>query len=235
VFVEPVPHVEPLVTGPALGKWCVVLVSSDRAEVVEGERRTITGRSDERDYVRGDEQTGGEGQSHAREQDIEGHLRRLADELAQRRRSDRFELLALAGPTAAVSALKPLLHSELEAILAGPLPIDPSAASDTDIVAAVWQLAEERHARRLAGALEDLRSRLGGDGRGVAAGVEDVQHALVERRVETLLVGRDCDNHDNRREAMIQTALLQDAAVLTFDEPVDELSPARPVAALLRF
>ena len=99
----------------------------------------------------------------------------------------------------------------------------------------MWELAERRHADRCAAALARLRSALAGDGRGVATGLEDVQEALVQRRVETLLVGRDCDNEDNRREALIQTAVLQDADVLAFDEPVDELPPPRPVAALLRF
>jgi peptide chain release factor subunit 1 len=234
VFVEPVPHIEQLVTSPALGEWCAVLVSSDSAEIVEGEGRSVTARSDERDFVRGSDQTG-EGQKHGREQDIEGHLLRVAEELRRRRGRDRFELLALAGPTAAVSALEGLLHEELRPILAGRLQLDPSAATDAGIVAAVWQLAEQRHAERSAEMLAELGSRMAGDGRGTAAGIEDVERALVERRVGTLLVGRDTPEHDNRREAMIQTAVLQDADVLAFEEPVQELPPPRPVAALLRF
>jgi hypothetical protein len=234
VFVEPVPHIEPLVTGTALGRWCAVLVSSDRAEIIEGERRAVIGRTDSRDYVRGSDQTG-EGQTHGREQDIEAHLLGVAGELERRRRRERFELLALAGPTASASRLEGLLHEDLAAILAGALPLDPSAASDAQIVAAVWELAEQQQARRCADALAELRSRLAGDGRGAAAGLEDVEHALVERRVGTLLVGRDCRNDDNRREALIQTAVRQDADVLAYAEPVEELPPPRPVAALLRF
>ena len=234
VFVEPIAHVEPLVTRPAFGKWCAVLVSSERAEIVEGERRSINARSDSRDYVRGLEQSGG-GATGKREQDIEGHLLQVAAELGRRHEHDRFELLALAGPTAAAARLQALLSDELVAILAGPLQLDPSAATDADIVAAIWQLAEQRHAQRCAETLDQLRSRLDGDGRGVAAGIEDVQRALVERRVGTLLVGRDCPEEDNRREAMVQSAVLQDADVLAYDDPVDALPPARPVAALLRF
>jgi hypothetical protein len=37
------------------------------------------------------------------------------------------------------------------------------------------------------------------------------------------------------REAAVQAALLQDAAVIAYEEPQEELPPARPVAALLRF
>jgi release factor family 10 len=234
VFVEPVAHVEPLVTGPAFGKWCAVLVSSERAEIVEGERRSITTRSDSRDYVRGLEQSSG-GETGKREQDIERHLLQVVAELGRRRRRDHFELLALAGPTAAASRLQALLPDELSAILAGPLQLDPSAATDADILAAVWQLAEQRHAQRCSQTIDELRSRLDGDGRGTATGIEDVQHALVERRVETLLLGRDTPEEDNRREALVQSAVLQNADVLAYDDPVDALPPARPVAALLRF
>jgi hypothetical protein len=83
-------------------------------------------------------------------------------------------------------------------------------------------------------ALDTLRSRLAGRER-VAAGIEEVQRALVERRVATLFLSRDFGDADNRREAVVQTALLQDAEVLAFTEPLAELPSTRPIAALLRF
>jgi hypothetical protein len=234
VFVEPVAHVEPLVTAPAVGRWCAVLVFSDRAEVREGDGRAVTRRASSEDYVRGAGQTG-DGQTHSREQDIEGHLRQVAGELHRRWQSDHFELLALGGPAEAVSRLRPLLHNDLAAILADrELSLDPSAASDGDVVAAVAELSDERHAAAREAALAELRSRLAGDER-VASGPSEVQAALVQRRVQTLLISRDYDDHDNRREAAVQTAVLQDAEVIAFAEPVDELPAARPIAALLRY
>ena len=234
VFVEPTVHVEPLVTAPSVGRWCTVLVFSDRAEVLEGDGQTVTARTRSEDYVRGASQTG-DGQSHSREQDIESHLRQVADELHRRWQSDHFELLALAGPVEAVSRLRPLLHNDLAGVLAdGTLSLDASAASDAAVAAAVSELAAERHEAARQAALAELRSRVAGDER-VASGPSEVQEALVQRRVETLLISRDYDDHDNRREAAVQTAVLQDAVVIAFDQPVDELPPSRPIAALLRY
>ena len=94
-------------------------------------------------------------------------------------------------------------------------------------------------------------------------GVADTLAALNERRVKTLLLSRDFSAAGGRcsscgmliaeaddtcpadgtpmetgidlREAAVRAALLQDAAVIAYDEPQDELPAARPVAALLRF
>lgn len=233
VYVQPAPHIEQLVTSPALGRWCAALVSSDRAEILDGDGRSVRARTSSEDYVRGGRQTG-EGQTHGREQDIEGHLLGVAEALHRHWESDHFELLALAGPVEPVSRLESLLANELAPLLSGRMSLDPSAASDADVVTAVHELAVARDAATRDAMLAELRSRLAG-GERVAAGVEDVQRALVERRVQTLLVSRDYHDADNRREADIQTAVLQDATVVAFDEPVDELPAARPVAALLRF
>jgi protein required for attachment to host cells len=233
VFVAPTVHVEPLVTAPALGRWCAALVSTDQLELVEGEGHRQTARTDSRDYVRGDTQVG-DAQTHAREQDIEGHLQQVADELHRRWQRHEFTLLALAGPVAPLSQLRTRLHPDVEKAVAGELSLDPSAARDADIVAAVVALAAQRTAQAQEAALEQLRSRAAGDER-VALGEQAVDAALVERRVQTLLLGRDLDDHDTRREAAVQTALAQDAGVLAYTEPVEELPATRPIAALLRF
>lgn len=233
VFVAPVAHVEPLVTASNLSRWCAAVVSSDDAELLEGDGASITARGGSSTYVRGDNQSG-DAQTHAREQDIEDHLVKVVAELETRFHRDRFELLALAGPIEVVSRLQSLLHDDLSAVLAGRLALDPSAASDVDVVVAIEELAGERRATARTEALETLRGRLAGRERAVA-GAEEVQRALVERRVATLFLGRDFEDADNRREAVVQTALLQDAEVLAFDEPVAELPSTRPIAALLRF
>lgn len=233
VFVAPVAHVEPLVTEPNLGRWCAAVVSSDDAELLEGDGATITARGGSSIYARGDNQSG-DAQTHAREQDIEDHLLKVVAELESQLHRDRFELLALAGPVEIVSRLQSLLHDDLSAVLAGRLALDPSAASEVDVVVAIQELARERRAAARTDALDTLRSRLAGRER-VAAGTKEVQRALVQRRVATLFLGRDFGDADNRREAVLQTALLQDAEVLAFDEPLAELPSTRPIAALLRF
>jgi hypothetical protein len=233
VFVAPTVHVEPLVTATSVGRWCAALVSSDELQIVEGEGRRASGRTASHDYIRGDTQVG-DAQTHAREQDIAAHLTQVADQLHRRLERGEFELLALAGPVEPLSRLRSHLSADVQAVLAGELSLDPSAASDTDVADAVGRLVATRAADAQSQALSDLRSRSAGEER-VARGVDAVDHALVERRVETLLLGRDFGDHDNRREAVVQTALLQDAVVLAYDEPVDELPSTHPVAALLRF
>ena len=158
----------------------------------------------------------------------------MVAELEGRLRRDRFELLTLAGPVEVVSRLQSLLHDDLSAVLAGRLALDQSAASYVDVVLAIEDLAGARRAAARADALDPLRSRLAGRER-VAAGIDDVERALVERRVATVFLGRDFGDVDNRREAVVQSALLQDAEVLAFADPVAELPSTRPIAALLRF
>ena len=213
--------------------WCAAVVSSNDAELLEGDGATIIARGGSSTYVRGDNQSG-DAQTHAREQDIEDHLLKVVAELESRLHRDRFELLAVAGPVEIVSRLQSLLRDDLSAVLAGRLALDPSVASDVDVVLAIEEMAGERRAAARTDALDTLRSRLAGRER-VAAGIEEVQRALVERRVATLFLSRDFGDADNRREAVVQTALLQDAEVLAFTEPLAELPSTRPIAALLRF
>ncbi|HLI58806.1 MAG TPA: hypothetical protein VKV21_03990 [Solirubrobacteraceae bacterium] len=231
VFVEPVAHVEPVVIDPVAGRWCAVLVSVDDAHILEGAAGRVIRRSRSEDYVRGRSQTG-DTRTHSREQDIAGHLKQVASELRRRHQAGEFESLMLAGGVEALTGLESALPDELSKIYLGRLSVDPSAGSDSDVAAAVAQLAAKRRTEADAAALAELRDRIGGER--VAVGVEAVQEALVERRVETLLMRRDYDDPDNRREAMVQAALSQDADVRVYDEP-DELPPPRPVAALLRF
>jgi hypothetical protein len=232
VFVAPAAHVEPLATDPAVGRWCAVLVSLDDAVILEGEGRTVTRRSRLADYVRGRSQTG-DAQTHTRDQDIAGHLRQVVAELRRRFEARAFESLMIGGPVEALSRLESELPDDLSRTLVGRLSIDPSASSDPDLAEAAARLIAERRASDDDAALAELRSRLSGNHR-VAAGISAVQEALVERRVETLMLRQDYSDADNRREALVQTALLQDADVRIYDQP-EELPPPRPVAALLRF
>lgn len=232
-YVEPKVVVGPLVTSPSVGRWCAVLVSTEAAEIIEGDGRAITKRTSSEDYVRGHSQSPG-GETHTRDQDIAGHLKQVAEELHRSWQRDHFGLLTIAGPVEAASGLESALHNDLQQIFGGRLALDTSAAQDRNIVAGVTALATEHHDREREAALKELTDRIGGGARAVA-GTHDVDDALVQRRVQTLLVSRDFDDGENRREAIIQTAVLQDATVYAFDEPVDALPPARAVAALLRF
>jgi peptide chain release factor subunit 1 len=236
VAVGPDPVIEPLVSAPASPAWCATLVASDRAEIVRGSGGQVTAHEHSEDYVRGL----GEGPTgHSEEQDAEGHLIKVAAGLRRDLERGRFDRLALGGPVEALSGLEAALSPELRAVLIEQrLAVDPSAASDSEIAAAVQALvadAVERDRARMLGELaERLQEARGADRPARAvAGAEAVELALTERRVATLLLGATFTGPE--REAAIRSAAAQDAAVVAFDDTADELPPARPVAALLRF
>jgi release factor family 10 len=258
VFIDRTPHVEPLVLEGDDGPWCAVLVTSRTGDVYRGEGSRVNARETIKDYVRGRGQGDASGE-HAQEQDMEGHLGALAEAIYHDWQQEAFTTLALSGPVEAVARLKDLLHNDLRPLLAAAhLDVDGSSATETqvrDAVAGVIDGKRQAAAERALAGLTETTLAVSG----VAATLE----ALNERRVKTLLLSRDFSATGGRcpscgllvtdgvdtcpadgtavetgidtREAAVQAALLQDAAVIAYDEPQDALPPARPVAALLRY
>lgn len=258
VFVSRVAHVEPLVVQGDDERWCAALVTSRTGDVYRGDGSRVTARQTIKDYVRGHGQGGASGE-HTQEHDMEAHLRALAQAIYHDWQQDAFTTLALSGPVEAVARLEDLLHNDLRPLLAAAhLDVDVASATESEVrdaVAGVIDAKREEAAERaLAELTETTRA---------VTGVADTLEALNERRVKTLLLSRDFSATGGRcpscgllvadgdgtcpaegtpmetgidlREAAVQAALLQDAAVMAYDEPQDALPPARPLAALLRF
>ena len=232
------PVIEPLVTAQAGPAWCAVLAALDRAEIYLGARDRIAVHQHSDDYVRGHGSQGGP-TGNDESQDAEGHLIKVAAQLHHDWQRARFSVLALGGPVDAVTRLEKLLHNELRpALLPQRLEIDPSAATDSDVAAAVAELvgeATERSRGELLSRYADgLEAARGSDSPPRAvAGPDAVQEALTEQRVESLLLGVGFEG--GSREAAVQAAVRQDADVIAFDDTAAQLPPARPVGALLRF
>jgi hypothetical protein len=258
VFISPLPHVEPLVVDGDDERWCGVLVSSRTGDVYRGEGSRVTGRQTIKDYVRGHSQGGASGE-HTQEEDMEAHLRGLAGAIYRDWQSEPFTTLALTGPVEPVARLEELLHNDLRPTLAAShLELDIASATESDVWHAMARVLDAKRQAAAARALKELTETTR-----AVTGVAETLEALNERRVQTLLLGRDFSAAGGRcpscgllvaqagdtcpadgtameaaadlREATVQAALLQDAAVIAFDEPQDELPPARPIAALLRF
>lgn len=258
VFVSRMVHVEPLVIQGDDEPWCAALVTSRTGDVYRGNGSQVTARQTITDYVRGHGQGGASGEN-TQEQDMEGHLGALAGAIYRDWQQQTFTTLALSGPVESVARLQDLLHNDLRPVLAtSHLDVDVTSATESEVRDAVAGVIDaKRHAaagRALADLTETTRA---------VTGVADTLEALNERRVKTLLLSRDFSATGGRcpscgllvadgseacpadgtpmetgidlREAAVQAALLQDAAVLAYDEPQDELPPARPIAALLRF
>ena len=268
VFLDRMPHVEPLVTQPDEPAWCTVLVTNRDAEIYLGTGRTVAAHQRSEDYVRGHGASGGS-TGHSEEQDAEGHVIQVAEQLHRDWRAARFQALLLGGPVEAASRLEARLHNNLRPTLVGErLELDVSSVSDAELVEAVdarlHDAREQARSHLLADLAEELAAARGRDAPPRAvAGTAAVLEALAEQRVETLLLGRDFHAAGTRcpqcgllwaaevsscpadgtatgpvedlREPAIHAAVLQDADVIAFSQPVDELPPGREIAAQLRF
>ena len=195
IYLDREPHIEPVVIEPAAQRWCAVLVSARDVTIDMGAGATVVRRRTGSDYVRGHTQSDGNDE-RTREQDIEGHLIAVSRRLAGDHRAGSFDVLAIGGPVDALTGLEGRLSDDLRSALAGRLDVDPSAATEADVAAAVGKLLAKTHAdaqeQTLAEFSDQLAAALGQDGPARAvAGVADVLEALAERRVETLLLAAD--------------------------------------------
>ena len=195
IYLDREPHIEPVVIEPAAQRWCAVLVSSRDVTVDIGAGATSVTRSTGSDYVRGHSQSDGNDE-RGREQDIEGHLIAVSQRLAADHRAGRFDVLALGGPVDALTGLEGRLPDELRSALAGRLDIDPSAATEADVAAAVSSLLARTYAegqeQKLAAFKDQLAAARGQNGPASAvAGIPAVLESLAEQRVATLLLADD--------------------------------------------
>jgi hypothetical protein len=189
------PYIEPVVIEPGAQRWCAVLVSARDVTVDMGVGATVLARSTGSAYVRGHSASDGNDE-RSREQDIEGHMIAVSQQLASDQRAGRFDVLAIGGPVDALTGLESRLPDELRSALVGRLDVDPSAASEADVAAAVNGLLAQARAdlqqRTLAEFSEQLSAAKGRDAPPRAvAGVTDVLGALAEQRVATLLFAGD--------------------------------------------
>jgi peptide chain release factor subunit 1 len=195
IYLDREPHIEPVVVEPAAQRWCAVLVSARDVTVDVGTGATVLERSTGSDYVRGHSQSDSNDE-RSREQDIEGHLIAVSQQLAADHRAGRFDVLAIGGPVDALTGLEARLPDDLGPALAGRLDVDPSAATEADVAAGVGGLLVQAHAKAQEQALAEFGDQLaaarGQDGpaRAVAGGA-DVLEALTEQRVGTLLLTGD--------------------------------------------
>jgi peptide chain release factor subunit 1 len=126
-----------------------------------------------------------QGQNHASAL-VHQHLRHAAD-VAFRVFQDRgFERLIIGAPEEIASDLQSLLHPYLQERVEARANI-PVGASDEEIRAAAHAIEADVARRHEAEVVARLRDAVGARRRGVA-GLDDTLRALVERRVDTLLV-----------------------------------------------
>lgn len=196
------------------------------------------------------------------EKDADDHLRAVAGNVARRWRKERFDRLALGGPEEVVARFAEVLPSELrDHLVPERVEVDLSSTSETQVQGAVEEIlrADERRAEREA--LDRLADGVGAGGR-AADGIADTVRALNERRVQKLLIapgfdgtawrcpacglivvqdeercpadGSALERLEHLREAVVESAVVQDAGVLLVSH-FPEHEPREGIGALLRF
>jgi peptide chain release factor subunit 1 len=258
-------YVEPLVSTLQQRRWLVALVNRRVGRVLGGPVDALQEQANFDEYVHGQHDQGGWSQARYErsiEKDTDDHLRRVAEGVNQRWRSERFHRAALGGPVEIVPRLEAFLSAEVKACLvAGRVEADLSSAGDDDIRRALATLVLEDEKRTEREALDRLAAGVGSGGRAVG-GPENTLEALNERRVQTLLLdpafdargarcqscgllmlasGQSCpadggplEELEHMRQGAIEAALAQGAEVLVIRHHPD-LGPLQGIGAILRF
>jgi peptide chain release factor subunit 1 len=265
VVVGPSPCIEPLVAALQVRRWMVALVSRRDGRVLEGPADGLHEETRLDEFVRGQHEQGGWSQANYErsiEKDTDDHLRRVADAVNHRWRTDRFHRLAVGGPTEIVPRFEAYLAADVRPhLIPDRVAVDLSSATEEQIRGAVAKLVAEDEKRSERDALDRLEAAIGSGGRG-AGGPYDTLVALNERRVQTLLLepaldrrgarcprcgllmldpsdpcpadGSETDEIEDLREAAVEAALGQGAEVMVVRNYPD-LGPLQGIGALLRF
>ena len=271
---RPVPHkvaiadgpcVEPLAQIGAGELWWLLLCDRRRARLLAG---TVDGlvelwRRD--DEVHGQHDQGGWSQARYQrsvDKEVDDHLRAVDEEMQRRLRDTRIAGLLLGGPKETVCHLEGMLHADVKKCIRGHFDVDVWNTSADEVLQAARRTLDELTARGDQELLERIDEGLATGGRG-AAGLNDVLAAIVERRVDTLVVqegftakgarcpqcgwlgvsaGAQCpadgtmtEPLDNVVEAAVASAFAQDARVRYLPTNDVDLEQKGSIAALLRF
>jgi peptide chain release factor subunit 1 len=253
------PTLEPVMGAQDEGDWCVLLVTRDTARVFRGGPTALREVRGLHSDVKNQHAAGGWSQARFErsvEREVEWHLEAATDLLFKLFKRRPFEHLVIGANN---ESLRPALADETHAYLTerirGWVDIDERIAAPDEVLEAVREVMDAHLAAQEQALLERVAAERGTDGR-AAAGLDEVLAALVEQRVETLLVregaeapGVKCvtcdwlgaaghstcpvdetalDELDNVVDAAIQAAIRQSATVHVLRRRDDGSEPEAP-------
>src|SRR3954468_4578918 len=268
VYVDRWPILEPVLGLEDEGDWCVLLVTRETARIFRGGPTGLREVRGVESDVKNQHSAGGWSQARFErsvEREVEWHLERATDLLFRQYKRRPFAHLVIGANNESLRpALTEKLHPYLIERIRGWVDIDERLAGPEEVLEAVRAVMDAHLALTERELLERFTAERATDGR-AAEGVEAVLPALVEQKVETLLVregagapGVKCvtcgwmgpagvercpvddtalDAVENVVEPAIQSALQQSATVHVVREPYGEDGErlAAPLAALLRY
>jgi peptide chain release factor subunit 1 len=171
-------------------RFAVLLADRQRARLLVFELGALVERNELFDQLpRHDDDGGDRDRDHLRSHAdvaVRRHLKGAADAAFAAWREAPFDHLVVGAPEELVADVERELHSYLQPLVAARVTV-PVAASDDVIVDAIRRVESRIERDKDATAVAQLRSALGGRGAAVA-GLDGTVRALVEHRVDTLLV-----------------------------------------------
>jgi peptide chain release factor subunit 1 len=245
VAVDTVPHVEQLARDAAPGTWAVVPISRSRGRILRGDSRRLVQTYRRDDDVHGQHDQGGWSQPRymrSVDREADAHVRAVLDALYRAYRQRPFDHLLFVAAGDVWPAVERGLHADLEPLLSGRVAADAEIAGPDEILEMVRPEMERVEVERELALVARLSHGLG-TGERAAAGLQPTLDALLQQRVEALLLldgfatpgavcrscgwmGADADaarcpvdgeavvRHDNIADVAIASALQQNASVL---------------------
>ncbi len=196
VHVDLRPMLEPIIAHEDDGDWCVLLATRDSGRIFRGGPTGIREVRDVHSDVKNQHQQGGWSQARFErsvEQEVEWHLEAVTDLLFRMYKRRPFEHLIIGANNQNLRpALSSETHSYLLERLRGWIDIDEGLASEDDVFAAARVVMDDYLANEERMLLERFAAQRATDGRAVAD-LKGTLEALVEQRVETLLVNEGVD------------------------------------------
>jgi peptide chain release factor subunit 1 len=264
--ISDAPFIAPLTEEGPSPSVCVALVDERFARVLSGTAERLVEAISFGDDVHGRQKQGGWSQARyqrSRHEDVESHLRHVAQVLKDLLRVRPYELLLIACTAPLWPRVVEKLSAEVRARLHEQrLVLDVADAGIEDVLNASAEVMAERTRAREDALLAELREHLGrGDDDRAAAGLEAVLEALVAARVAALMydsglhapgvmcprgdwfgtVGERCpldgeplEPREDIVEEAVQAAIGQSAEVVAVRER-PELEVLGRIAATLRF
>jgi peptide chain release factor subunit 1 len=226
VTIDDSPWIEPLVRVAGEPRVAVALIDRHNLRVFHGTAESLEElKPDTREPAR---------HRTATDEEANTHFIHAGEALLRLLKRRGYDALVLGARAEERGAILEHLHPYVRDRLAGDLDADVSSATPDDVRRDAAAVVAKLHERKVGEALARLREGLG-RGQRAAAGLDDVQRALDERRVEVLLYERG-RAQEKVIENAAEAAVLQDAEVHAIDAAEHpDLGPHGGIGAVLRF
>jgi peptide chain release factor subunit 1 len=244
VTIDAAPRLEQLLRDTDPGSWAVVLISRSHGRLLRGGPRGLVETLERNDDVHGQHRQGG--WSYPRyersvDREADSHVDAVLEAVSRAYRRRRFDHLLFVTHAELWPAIERSLHPDLAPLVVGHVEAEIDYAGSDDVLQTARPEMERVEIERERELFARLAERLGTGG-GAATGLQPTLDALLQGRVETLLVldgfsapgavcprcgwmgtdpdagrcpvdGAELERRENIVEAAIASALQQDARV----------------------